>query len=539
MEVNPMKNPSTVMVVDDEEIVCTSCSRILSQEGYQVETCTSPQEGLKMVEAGGYSAVLLDLKMRDMDGLDFLGQLRKKNSDVPVIIITGYPTQDTANEANRLGISGYIPKPFTPSEILETVKRAATKAQPSVEASPATAAKPAQSWQTTGARMYFMGETYFRIGDDSTARVGAVLPRSTDGAPRTVELPKVGDMVYRGLPLAALQGETKRLIASPVTGTVVEVNSEIATSPEKLLHGPCADSWIVRIQPTQISEELPMARTRVVILASTDSAKVPAQQSMLESLGCQVLLAKTQEEATQACRANPGACVLLDGASFGNRGPEVAKSFTVNFPKAKVVVLGEPSSKNESAYRASKIFFYAVNPFEDQEITDILHNAFCPPEKPFVPDEVESKFLPSGVSRVHITNRNGKKVTLLAFGDLLLYHKGLGRQLIGKILDQAFPIETTRGVDKNSPADSFGQTKIRTESNQCDGLFVLVAKGMHKLAGCLGINADKDVLDAISPDVRRKTTLLVIEPTGKLPLELDVRTTDALADHILHQMVSK
>ncbi len=98
-----MSPQSSILVVDDEPVVCDSCVRILTREGFNVDTNTDPAEGLRMARSNQYAAILLDLKMRDMDGLEFLGQLRKTNAEAPVIIITGYPSKDTANASGNLG----------------------------------------------------------------------------------------------------------------------------------------------------------------------------------------------------------------------------------------------------------------------------------------------------------------------------------------------------------------------------------------------------------------------------------------------------
>jgi len=116
--------PGKILVIDDEEIVGKSCSRILSPDGYQVEYETNPKKGLAKVESGNYDLVLLDLRMPEMDGVEVLKKLKQKRPEVEVVIITAYSSVDTAVETLKTGAKDYVPKPFTPEELKEVVKKA-------------------------------------------------------------------------------------------------------------------------------------------------------------------------------------------------------------------------------------------------------------------------------------------------------------------------------------------------------------------------------------------------------------------------------
>jgi len=115
------KHPS-ILVIDDEQVVCDSCYRILSNEDYQVYTNTNPVEGYQKALNNNYDLLLLDLCMDKMDGIQLLKKLRHIKSDMPVMIITGYPSKETKEESTNLGVLNYISKPFQPSEIVEPIK---------------------------------------------------------------------------------------------------------------------------------------------------------------------------------------------------------------------------------------------------------------------------------------------------------------------------------------------------------------------------------------------------------------------------------
>ena len=118
-----MFDTPTLLVVDDEGGICRACRRILKQAGFHVHVSRDARIGLGRAIAEDYSAILLDIKMPEMDGFQFLEQLRRKKQDVPVMIMTGYPSIRTAASAVHLGASDYLTKPFTPGQITQAVRR--------------------------------------------------------------------------------------------------------------------------------------------------------------------------------------------------------------------------------------------------------------------------------------------------------------------------------------------------------------------------------------------------------------------------------
>jgi len=115
--------PHRILVIDDEAVVCFSCARILSSEGYQVDCKQRSEEGLKEALTGEYDIILLDLVMPDITGLEILEQLKTAGVPSEVVIITGYSTIQTAVEAMKLGATDYVSKPFTPDELRLIVRK--------------------------------------------------------------------------------------------------------------------------------------------------------------------------------------------------------------------------------------------------------------------------------------------------------------------------------------------------------------------------------------------------------------------------------
>ncbi len=116
--------PPRVLAVDDEEVVCESIRRVLTGEGYVVNTSTSPREGLEMIRKETFDLLLLDIKMPEMSGIELLRHAKDISPETEVIIITGYGTIETAVEATKLGAFDYLEKPVSPPALIVTTARA-------------------------------------------------------------------------------------------------------------------------------------------------------------------------------------------------------------------------------------------------------------------------------------------------------------------------------------------------------------------------------------------------------------------------------
>jgi DNA-binding NtrC family response regulator len=121
--------PPRVLAVDDEEVVCESIRRVLTEEGYSVQTTTSSREGLELIRKDIFDLLLLDIKMPEVDGIEFLRTARSASPETEVIIITGYATIETAVEAIKLGAFDYLEKPVSPPQLVVATARALERKQ--------------------------------------------------------------------------------------------------------------------------------------------------------------------------------------------------------------------------------------------------------------------------------------------------------------------------------------------------------------------------------------------------------------------------
>ncbi len=105
--------PATLLIVDDERNIQLTLARALTLEGYLAETAGSGREALEKIAALPVDAVIMDVKMPDLDGLTVLERARTLRPDLPVIIMSGHGSIETVRQAFRLGAFDYLEKPIT------------------------------------------------------------------------------------------------------------------------------------------------------------------------------------------------------------------------------------------------------------------------------------------------------------------------------------------------------------------------------------------------------------------------------------------
>lgn len=113
-----------ILLVDDDPVINKYLKLLLSGEGYLVDDSESASHAIDLMEKRAYDLVISDIVMDDTDGLELLQKIKEKHPHIPFILITGYASLETANEAFRLGAYDYLQKPIDPEELLLRVKNA-------------------------------------------------------------------------------------------------------------------------------------------------------------------------------------------------------------------------------------------------------------------------------------------------------------------------------------------------------------------------------------------------------------------------------
>ncbi|MEN6452148.1 MAG: response regulator [Thermoguttaceae bacterium] len=521
-----MPNEPTLLVVDDEEAICEGCRRIFSHQGFAVRKCSDANEGLDMATHGDFAAILLDVKMPGMDGLQFLESLRKAKPTVPVVLMTGYPSIPNAASAVRLGASDYVTKPFTPEEISQAVHRL-------LHAASHPEAANAVETPASDATFRFYREAWYQTNDEGVARVGALVARPGVVKVESLRLPRIGEVVQQGLPLAAVAvaGQPPRLVLSPLSGVVVAVNDALSADPNTLLSDPCGQGWIACVSPTRLEEESKKCPPHRVLLLSQDVQGATEKSERLRRLGCDVRSLANPNNLEAAQKDFDSKVLLFDAKTFGTEGPGIVGAINAANPSLKIVVLASADCILEPAYRIRRIFYYAVEPFADNEITDILAGAFAPPPAPSLGPHHSEMAQPLG--GVFITNRNRTRVRLIPAPGLLRRESGLGLLLRHKLMEDRFPLESSPSETPITPMN------LLSTAAHCDRVIVLLAKPHGRLPGCVTRDTKAEYIAMVGAGADKVTTILV-EPSElpEFPLGFEPHVVEALADYLVREMAS-
>jgi two-component system, NtrC family, nitrogen regulation response regulator NtrX len=118
---------SNILIIDDEKAIRKTLSEILSYEGYKIDEAGDGEEGFRKFREKEYDVILCDIKMPKMDGIEFLEKAKEVNPDLPIIMISGHGTIETAVEAVKKGAYDYISKPPDLNRLLITIRNAMDK----------------------------------------------------------------------------------------------------------------------------------------------------------------------------------------------------------------------------------------------------------------------------------------------------------------------------------------------------------------------------------------------------------------------------
>ena len=101
-----------ILIIDDDPDICAFMRTALEASGYAVDTLSDPEDALDQLRAQEYHLLVVDLMMPRVDGIALIEKIRRVDTDIAIVVFTGYPSVDTAVEALKLQVSDYIKKPF-------------------------------------------------------------------------------------------------------------------------------------------------------------------------------------------------------------------------------------------------------------------------------------------------------------------------------------------------------------------------------------------------------------------------------------------
>lgn len=527
-----MKTQASILVVDDEKIICESCQRILAKEKYHVDTDTNPVKGYQKALLNNYDLILLDLNMRDLDGMQFLSRLKNEKPAVPVIIITGFPTKETKEESKKFGVKNYILKPFKPDEILIPVKNI-LDSELSHELQ-----KERQAGNNFAKKNYlFFKNAWLQQVSESTVRAGGLFPIFMNEPIKSIKVAGTDERIIRGFPLAqvAYSGDVYFLIPSPVSGKIINVNYKVIHDPSIFEDEKSRDNWLVTIKPDNPERDLQQCEPRNVFILSRDTSNKNKHHDQLANLGYNTELVSDAGEIIK----NPESekIILMDAVSFGEPGPGIVEKINISQPDAKIIVVNKTDKKSENRYRVQKIYCYAVEPVSGKEISSILFGAFCFNKKGENIESPITSHLPLTIEEIRITNRHGRRVTLLSYDNLLQSNRGVGYILVNKLKEKLFPLEIGHSKVIHNYFSSSSEIKLNHDKPHSDKIIILYKNDTGSIPGYIVRNTEffNNETGKNNPLIRMGIQTF----PGENDSITDVGTMSALAELIELEMISE
>lgn len=347
-----------ILVIDDEAAAGKSIEKILSKQGFAIDIALNADAGLNKIDKGLFELVLLDIMMPQVSGLELLKIIKERWPHLGVLMVTGYPSIETAVEATRLGAFDYIPKPFTPQEIREKVNEA-LEATVSRKVVPFGPAAPDVS------------EAVCPLGEQACeiyARKGRPC-KTKDGI-----CPKIKKQLMKGK-------RRKRPLAEEIGTSAIDIDMPFRRSDVARYASPAYAQALN-------SSDLPMvnwgleaekeAEAAPEILVIDDEVVVGnSVRKILKPRGYHVAHAQTPDDAMEMLSSAPVDMILLDMKIPGVKGLELLKTIREEHPTTPVIMITGYATV-ETAVESIKMGAddYVPKPFTPGELHEAVERGF-------------------------------------------------------------------------------------------------------------------------------------------------------------------
>jgi len=118
-----LSKKARIIIIEDDKDILDSLKEIIKSDGYEVDTASNGEEGIKKCRANSFDLALLDIKLPGIDGTEVLEILHKEFPEMVKIMITGYPSLENAVASLKKGADAYLMKPVNPSRLLEVIDK--------------------------------------------------------------------------------------------------------------------------------------------------------------------------------------------------------------------------------------------------------------------------------------------------------------------------------------------------------------------------------------------------------------------------------
>jgi len=463
-----------ILVVDDERVVCRSCEKILREEGFSVTTSLSGKSCLKLIDERKYDAVILDLKIPDINGMELIKMIKDKKPQTTIIIITGYSSLDSGIEAMKLGAADYIPKPFTPDELTISLREALHKRPVVAEEKDIIEqlikgeefiepfiggwdiVEPVIRTDQLGAEIkefkydvwaqapfkpaYFSEWTGVRIGKDKTARIVLNdLFFELKGKVEYIDFPRVGEQIDKNTPCFRIFYKSRKTsstqmeeVCSPVSGKVIELNPLAAKKINIVNDEPFYSGWLIRIVPSKFSTELKELRARKILVADDDEIASKSLTEYFKEDIYSIWQSQDLNDLTEGLKKKRYDVAILGKNVHGNAVYNAAKYIKDIDEDLPIIVVTDDASINlAKRVREHNIFYYALKPLDLNEIGLVVKNAFIKIETRTQWDQEPRKFDSfQFIKDVKTVSRSGKKIAIIGLGNVFKKEDSIISQIL-------------------------------------------------------------------------------------------------------------
>jgi CheY-like chemotaxis protein/glycine cleavage system H lipoate-binding protein len=248
-----LEKSAVILVLDDEKVVHVATNRILSRYGHKTFNAFSSLDALEILTQRSVDLILSDLMMPEMDGLSFLRAMHENGVKTPTIMVTGYPTIQSALQSLHQGAWDYLPKPFTRKELLDSVNRAIKRSQKGDVPEFRELNKPAAKDLETKSPLILPGHSWVFFNREGQAEIGVRQSfLASISVVQKIRAPEPGDSVEQGLPgLRLICKDGEHRVFMPLGGRVLELNQKLISEPQGMKN----TDWVVRILPYRPEEE--------------------------------------------------------------------------------------------------------------------------------------------------------------------------------------------------------------------------------------------------------------------------------------------
>jgi FixJ family two-component response regulator/glycine cleavage system H lipoate-binding protein len=257
-----MSSLTDILVIDDEQVIIDAVIKICSLENYSVDTALNVKTAIEKISKNYYSIIVCDIMMPDGDGFQILDELRNKNIDSALIMMTGYSTVENAVNSLYQGAVDFIPKPFTVDELLSSVFRANKYQEIKKKQEKLSRKNLGQSllYVTCPAKYLRLGYASWMFQEnDGSVLIGLCdLFLKTIESVKEIELLSAEEEIAQGVSCITVKSGDDRThkILSPVSGRIIEVNEKLKLNSNLVEKDPYFEGWIYRIIPNDIGYEI-------------------------------------------------------------------------------------------------------------------------------------------------------------------------------------------------------------------------------------------------------------------------------------------